>query len=173
MVKKTKKEIPIEPIKPVPVEPVKPTEPIKPEPELPEMPKPLATAYIDSSYTHGQPKRILTVEQSESSGFPAATKLPNIRGGICEFCGVVDPKVPSHLQYTLQHAPNCPYTRYGGLKEVKCSYCPEGTDLDDVRAHRVFSVFEFPPNSGKLTVVCDDMRCESAHFKRFQTRRTV
>jgi len=110
-------------------------------------------------------KKPLSVERRVDTGFPEAEKFPNIRGGVCDFCGIVNKSTLSRLQYT-----ECEH--YKGL-ELKCSYCPPGTDFEDVIEHRMFSVFEYPKGSGSLTICCDDIRCRDSHHKRFNKGRTI
>lgn len=106
-----------------------------------------------------------SVERKVESIIPQSSRLPNVTGGLCDYCGVKDNKQPAHLQYTL-----CEH--YKGI-QLKCSYCPPGTDWVDVTLKRQFTVHEYPVGSGSLTVVCDDYRCRDKHFKRFEKGRTI
>ena len=109
------------------------------------------------------PLRTFHVDRKVESGYPGAKKLPTVRGGICEFCGVLDNKVAAHLQFTL-----CPH--YEGV-DLKCTYCPPESDWKHVLSKRKLQIFEFPEGSGNLVVVCDDISCRDKHKKRFQVGR--
>ena len=53
-----------------------------------------------------------TIERQGSRTVPATRRWPQVRGGICEFCGVIDKDVRSEDQYKL-----CPHFRnIGQLK---------------------------------------------------------
>ena len=91
-------------------------------------------------------------------------RLPQIRGGICEFCGVVDPNVPSQFQYQL-----CPHFR--GLGEMRCSYCDENLNPVDVLLHSVLNIAEHPNNPDELVVWCNSYPCSAKHEARFKVSR--
>lgn len=93
-----------------------------------------------------------------SAGY--SRRYPQIRGGICEFCGVMDGKYPSEFQYKL-----CPH--YRGM-QMACSYCPETKDPNDVINHSVMNVAEHPDNPDKLVVWCDSYDCSKKHLERFK-----
>ena len=95
---------------------------------------------------------------------PYTRRLPQIRGGICEFCGVMDNKVPSQFQYQL-----CPHFR--GLGEMKCSYCDEATNTTDVILHSVLNIAESPDNPNTLIVWCNSYTCSGKHEARFRVNR--
>lgn len=81
--------------------------------------------------------------------------FPEVRGGICEYCGVVDPNQPSQYQYKL-----CPH--YRG-KQLACSYCPATKDTDDVINHSVLRVLQHPDKPNTLIVHCDSYECLRKH----------
>lgn len=86
--------------------------------------------------------------------------FPAVRGGICEYCGVVDPNQPSHYQYKLcQH--------YRG-KQLACSYCPETKDPDDIIHHSNLRILQHPDNPGRLIVHCDSYECLKKHEARWK-----
>lgn len=105
---------------------------------------------------------------------PQAKHHPTVRGGICDFCGIIDPKKPSEVQYLL-----CPHYRdlaeqesVPGYKGLRCSYCPMGlnaANLTDILLHRIFQVYELLEKPGELIVCCDDLRCRDKHIRRFTT----
>ena len=119
---------------------------------------------LSSPITPPGGRLIRTVERRVDSGSPEATKLPTVRGGICDFCGVLDSSLPPHEQYKL-----CPH--YKGT-DLRCTYCPLDTRFEVMGAdgfigNRIYSIFEFPVGSGRLTVVCNDLKCQDKHMKRF------
>lgn len=93
-----------------------------------------------------------------TSGMTVA--YPEVRGGICEYCGVVDSNQPSQYQYKLcQH--------YRG-KQLACSYCPRGKDVDEVINHSTLRVLRHPDNPRKLIVHCNAYECLKKHEQRWQ-----
>ena len=110
-------------------------------------------------YTPPQPRQ-MRVERSGNSGAPVSRRFPEVRGGICEFCGVLDNNVPSQFQYKL-----CPH--YRGM-QLACSYCPAASDPDDVVYHEKLNIAEHPDNPEKLIVWCGKYDCSKKHLERFQ-----
>lgn len=105
-----------------------------------------------------QPKRL---ERQGGKSEPFVHHMPEIRGGICEWCGVLDPNVPSQFQYQL-----CPHFR--GLGEMRCSYCNESKNPTEVITRAVLHVMDHPYNPNQLIVVCNSYECEKAHQDRFR-----
>lgn len=103
-----------------------------------------------------------TLERQGRSTAPMVHHMPQIRGGLCEWCGVIDQNVPSHQQYSL-----CPHFR--GLGEMRCSYCDEAKDPTDVITHAVLNIMEHPTNRDQLVVVCNSYECSKKHLARFTT----
>lgn len=91
---------------------------------------------------------------------PFTHRHPQVRGGICEFCGVIDPNVDSKDQYKM-----CPH--YRGM-QLKCSYCPDNKDPDDIIYHSNLSIADSPNDPGSLVVWCDSYECSRAHESRFK-----
>lgn len=94
---------------------------------------------------------------SQSSGMTIV--FPNVRGGVCEFCGVIDGNYPSNYQYKL-----CPH--YRG-KQLACSYCPPTKNVDEVIDHSVIRVMQHPDHPKKLIVRCDSFDCKKKHEERW------
>ncbi len=107
----------------------------------------------------------LEVERNDGqiSGF--TVEFPKVKGGVCDFCGVIDPNQPSTMQYKL-----C--THYRG-KQLACSYCPPSKNQDDIIEHSTMRVLQHPENPKKLLVYCDSFNCRKAHEDRFQLSRSV
>ncbi len=93
-----------------------------------------------------------------SSGVTVA--YPEVRGGICEHCGVIDGNYPSQFQYKL-----CPH--YRG-KQLACSYCPAEKSVDDVINHSVLRILRHPDNPRKLIVHCNSYECLKKHEQRWK-----
>lgn len=91
---------------------------------------------------------------------PITRRLPDIRGGICEFCGVLDPWVDSKDQYKL-----CPHFRG---QQLRCSYCPANKNADEVVYRSRMKVAEHPDKPGTWIAWCDSYECEKAHNERFK-----
>lgn len=99
------------------------------------------------------------VERQGALSVPYTHRYPEVRGGICEFCGVLDRNVPSQYQYKL-----CEH--YRGM-QLRCSYCPETKDPDEIIYHSVLQVAD-SPDGRSLIVWCNSYECAAAHLKRFQ-----
>lgn len=123
--------------------------------------EPQATERQPAPVTYTPPQ--LTVERQGAKSEPYTRYFPQVRGGICEFCGVLDPNTPSEFQYKL-----CPHFR--GLN-LRCSYCDETKNPDEVVYHAVLNIHAHPLNPNTLIVVCNETKCTDAHLKRFQLAR--
>jgi len=107
------------------------------------------------------PPRQKRIERQGARTEPYTRRYPQVRGGICEFCGVIDPNVPSQYQYRL-----CPHFRNIGA--LRCSYCADNKDPDEVIYHANLNVAESPNNPDELIVWCDSYECSRAHEARFR-----
>lgn len=105
-----------------------------------------------------------TIEREGVGSSPVSRRYPNVRGGICEYCGVLDKNLPSEHQYRL-----CPHFRDFG--QLRCSYCDETKDPNDIIGHSVLEIAEHPDNPDKLVVWCNSFSCSEKHLKRFQRSR--
>jgi hypothetical protein len=114
-----------------------------------------------STVTPKNAPRQMQVERQGDDSSAYSRRFPEVRGGICEYCGVIDQNYPSESQYKL-----CEH--YRGL-QLRCTYCPASKDPDDVINHAVMKVAEHPDNPGKLVVWCDSYDCAKAHLARFKT----
>lgn len=99
-----------------------------------------------------------SIERKGSTSAPMSRMYPQIRGGICEFCGVIDPNQPSIYQYKL-----CPHWR--GL-ELQCTYCDAMKNPDEVVRMSIINIYDHP-TTGEYVVVCDSYDCVKAHRERF------
>lgn len=106
-------------------------------------------------------QRQRTLERQGGRTEAYTRRLPQIRGGICEYCGVMDPRVPSQFQYTL-----CPHFR--GIGEMRCSYCEESKNPTDTILHSNLNIAEHPNDPDKLVVWCNSYECSKKHEKRFR-----
>lgn len=84
---------------------------------------------------------------------------PRVYGGICEWCGVLDPNRDSQDQYKL-----CPH--YRGIS-LECNYCDNTKDQREVTRISKLYVYDHPTQKGAdgmpaLAVVCDSFLCTSA-----------
>lgn len=104
------------------------------------------------------------IERRGATTVPYSHRMPQIRGGICEWCGVKDPNVPSQFQYQL-----CDHFR--GLGEMRCSYCDDAVNPSDVISHSVINVAEHPNNPSQLVVWCNGYACSAKHEARFKVSR--
>lgn len=104
---------------------------------------------------------------SDSDGAPVSARYPQIVGGTCEFCGVVDPNHKG-LQYKI-----CRH--FKDMGDLACSYCDRAINQDDMFAHKVVNVADHPNNPDKVVVWCTNGNknpggpCEQKHLERFST----
>lgn len=103
--------------------------------------------------------RHLTIERQGGKTVPVTAIYPRVVGGVCEFCGVLDSNIPSQYQYKL-----CPHFR--GIN-LRCSYCPEAKNPDDVNYHSILHIHGHPDHPDKLVVVCDSYECSRRHTERY------
>lgn len=101
------------------------------------------------------------IERQGQVSAPVTEYYPQVRGGVCEYCGIIDPNQPSTVQYQL-----CRH--YQTLGELRCSYCDETRNPQEVIYKHTLNVHGHPDNPNKLVVVCDDYRCSQKHLTRFQ-----
>jgi len=104
--------------------------------------------------------RQMQVEQLGGNTSQYSRRFPEVRGGICEYCGVLDPNQPSEYQYKL-----CPH--YRGM-QLACTYCGDKKNPDEVINHSNLRIQEHPENPRKLVVWCDSYECSKAHTERFR-----
>lgn len=107
--------------------------------------------------------REMRLKRQGADTVPLSRRFPQIRGGQCEFCGVVDSNQPGHLQYKL-----CPH--YRGM-EAKCVYCPKEKDQTEVTRISKLNVAEHPKEPGVLIMWCNATECGKRHLERFQISR--
>lgn len=101
-----------------------------------------------------------TVERQGSRSEPYTARHPQVRGGVCDFCGTIDQNVAAEHQYKL-----CPH--YRGM-QLRCSYCDDNKDPNDVVYHAVLNVADHPTNPQSLVVWCDSYECSRSHEKRWK-----
>jgi hypothetical protein len=101
-----------------------------------------------------------TVERQGAKSEPYVRHYPQVIAGICEFCGVMDKNQPSQVQYKL-----C--SHYKGM-QLRCSYCDESKDPDEVIYKATLNITDHPTSSGELVVCCDAYTCLGKHQARFQ-----
>ncbi len=122
---------------------------------------PVAVAVAPVFTPQPQPRQ-MQVERQGARSEPYTRRHPQVRGGVCEFCGILDGNVPSQFQYKL-----CPH--YRGM-QLRCSYCPENKDPDDILYHGILNVAD-SPDGQSLIAWCDSYDCSRAHEARFKRAR--
>lgn len=100
------------------------------------------------------------VERQGGVGAPMVHHYPEVRGGVCEACGTLDSNVDSKDQYKM-----CPH--YRGM-QLRCSYCPDSKNPDDVIYKSVLKITDSPFNPGQLVICCDNFDCTRRHLERFK-----
>lgn len=126
----------------------------------PPPPEPVTVA---APYVSPLPRN-MRVERSGNISAQYSTRWPQIRGGTCEFCGVLDGNVPAQYQYKL-----CPHFR--GMP-ARCTYCPENKDPDEIVYHAVLNVATHPDDPSTVIMWCNASSCAEAHLKRFSRATT-
>mgnify|MGYP003396068090 CR=1 FL=1 len=106
-----------------------------------------------------QPRNMRLTPRGTTSA-PFSRVFPRVKGGQCEFCGTLDPHQPGDLQYKL-----CPH--YRGM-DLKCVYCPQNKDQDDVVRNSTLQVREHPYRPGELLVWCGSFECVKKHEEAFK-----
>lgn len=119
-----------------------------------------ATERVTAPVTEWVMPRQKTLERQGDATAAYSVRYPQVRGGICEYCGVMDPNQPSQYQYKL-----CPH--YRGM-QLRCTYCPATKDSDDVIYHADLNIAEHPDNPDKLVVWCNSYDCSKKHLERFK-----
>jgi hypothetical protein len=104
------------------------------------------------------------IERQGSTSVPYTHHYPQVRGGICEYCGVLDPNVPSQEQYKL-----CPHFR--GIGQLACTYCPDHKDPVEVTRSTTLNIHQHPTDPHSLVVVCGSFECSQAHINRFKLNK--
>lgn len=94
---------------------------------------------------------------------PYTRRLPEVRGGVCEYCGVLDQFQDASVQYKL-----CEHFR--GM-DLRCSYCPESKDPQDIVRRSVMKIAENPDKPGVWIAWCDSYECSEKHLARFDRSR--
>lgn len=110
---------------------------------------------------HIEPPRQKTIERRGVRTEAYTQRYPQIRGGTCEFCGVLDRNVPASFQYQI-----CPHFR--GMGEMRCSYCDESKNPTDVVINSVLNIAVHPNNPDQLVVWCNSYECSRKHEARFK-----
>ncbi len=107
--------------------------------------------------------RNMRLERQGADTVPVSRVFPRVRGGQCEYCGVVDSRQPGHLQYKL-----CGH--YRGM-ELKCVYCPAEKDQVEILRISILNVREHPYQPGTLIAWCNATECGRKHIERFKISR--
>lgn len=103
--------------------------------------------------------REMRISQPGESNVPFSRQFPEVRGGVCAFCGVIDKNYPGDQQYKL-----CPH--YKGMN-LKCTFCKESEDHEQVVRMAKMLVMEDPYLPGNLITHCGKYECQVKFEKRF------
>lgn len=116
------------------------------------------TTQTAPNYT-SQPRNMRLTPRGVVSS-PVSRVFPQIRGGQCEHCGTIDSYQSGEVQYKL-----CPH--YRGM-EMRCVYCPQNKDQDEVVRNSTLNVREHPYRPGELLVWCNSFECTKKHQEAFK-----
>jgi hypothetical protein len=100
--------------------------------------------------TYSSP-RSMRITSGGGSNIPVVQVFPEIRGGTCEKCGTLDRTQPGQYQYKL-----CEHYR---SMDIKCVFCPQTKDVDEVIRNSVLKVFSHPYRQGELVIWCQSFPC--------------
>ncbi len=98
------------------------------------------------------------------SNVPFSRQFPWIYGGVCEYCGVLDKNKPGNEQYKL-----CPH--YKDM-DMKCVFCKESADHDDVVRMSAMKVIEDPYLPGQLVTLCGRWECTRKFEQKYNISPT-
>lgn len=107
---------------------------------------------------------MITIERQGADAAPQVHRMPNVRGGICDRCGVIDPYTESVNQYKLCN-------HYRGV-ELRCSYCPSSVNPDEVIRRSIIQVAQNPDRPSEWIAWCNSPACADKHLERFKQNRT-
>lgn len=119
-----------------------------------------ATQNAQTPNYSAQPRNMRLTPRGASSS-PTSRRFPEVRGGQCEYCGTLDRNQPGDHQYKI-----CPH--YRGM-DLKCVYCPQSKDQEEVVRNSTLNVAEHPYRPGELIVWCKSFECSRAHEQAFKT----
>ncbi len=108
---------------------------------------------------YGQQPRNMRLTPRGASNAPMSRRFPRVIGGTCEFCGTLDSYQPGQYQYKL-----CEH--YRGM-DLKCVYCPQAKDQEEVVRNSTLNVAEHPYHPGELIIWCGSFECSKAHEQAF------
>lgn len=97
-----------------------------------------------------EPRNMRLTQPGESNDLQSR-RFPWIYGGVCEECGVIDNNYPGNVQYKL-----CKH--YKGMN-MKCVFCKESADHDEVVRMSSLKVIEDPYAPGNLVTLCGSYEC--------------
>ena len=115
--------------------------------------------YVNMPNYAQQPRNMrLTPRGAVSS--PMSRVFPRIIAGVCEKCGVLDHSQPGQYQYKL-----CEH--YRG-QAMRCVYCNENKDHDEVIRNSTLQVREHPYRPGEILSWCGSFECVRKHEQAFK-----
>ena len=100
------------------------------------------------------------IERQGSSTVPVTAYYPRVIGGVCEFCGILDPQSDKPQYLLCRH--------YKTIGNLQCSYCPDSKNPEEVVMNNTLNIHGHPDNPDKLVVVCDNYTCSQKHEARFK-----
>lgn len=107
------------------------------------------------------------IERQGDVNAPMTKHYPTINGGQCNYHGTIDPLAPAISQYKLC---GC----FKDVGEVRCSYCPESKDPNEIMRISNIQVMVHPDdlykpdNQQRVIGVCNSFECSDKHLKRFK-----
>lgn len=102
----------------------------------------------------------LEVERVADQSSGSTVRFYSVRGGVCDYCGVIDANQPSEVQYKL--------CRHYKGKQLSCSYCPAGKNQNEVIRNSTLTIMQNPDFPNRMIIHCDSFDCLKAHRERWQ-----
>lgn len=103
--------------------------------------------------------RDLALTPPGQASVPMSYRFPRVLGGQCEHCGTIDKNVDGKYQYKL-----CPHFKDMSLK---CVFCPESKDHDEVVRQSEMLVMQDPQNPTRLLTLCKSYDCSRKFEQRY------
>lgn len=106
-----------------------------------------------------------SIERQGGATSAMTQRYPVVRGGVCDFCGIIDRNYQYESSGVHQYE-LCPHFR--DIGKIACSYCPSSKDPGEVISRSKMLIAGHPDNPDKLVVWCDSYTCSKAHEERFK-----
>lgn len=108
------------------------------------------------------PLQDMTLTPPGSSSGLRTRFFPRIIGGTCEECGVIDNNYPGNVQYK--------FCKHYKSRDMKCVFCKESADHEDVIRMSEMLVMEDPYSPGSLVTLCKSYECTKKFEEKYHIK---